>query len=636
MNVALRITRAMLRYRLLVVAVYVATLAATASQLLLPRFLGSAVDRLSEAANGNGLDESAILTIAIWLVVLSVLRGAFSYGQTYLGEALSQRVAYDLRNSFYDRVQNQSFTFHDRNHTGTLMSRAVTDVENVRFFIFMGLLRAPFFLIQFVAVAAILLVLDWRLGLLIVLLMPIVVSLSLGMRAQMRAMWQRIQEGMADLSTVLQENLTGVRVIRAFGAEAHEEAKFDEINRQVAADNVKATALRTQSIAVTVFGFMMTMVAIIGYGGFLVIRGEMTPGELAQFIFFMQILMMPVRMVGWIINTIARGLAAGQRLYEILDEPSAVTEAPGAKSMGRARGAVRFEGVSFRYGDGGTALHDIDLDVEPGQVVALMGAPGSGKSTLVSLMPRFYDATSGRVTIDGTDIRDATLNSLRRNIGIVQQDIFLFSASLGENIAYGRMDATVAELSKVADLARLGEFVDALEAGLATPVAERGASLSGGQRQRVAIARTLLLDPPLLILDDSTSSVDTETEEQIQRALETVMKGRTTFVIAHRLSTVHRADLIVVLDRGRIVERGTHAELLAAAGAYKRIYDLQLRPRDEVGDSLDPSAPKTRGPLTGPERGHTTPGDAASGAYDTGEPTPPEGVEPRKLGGAPA
>ncbi len=634
MNVALRITRAMLRYRLLVVAVYAATLAATASQLLLPHFLGSAVDQLAETTGENGLDEGAILTIVIWLVVLSVLRGAFSYGQTYLGEAVSQRVAYDLRNAFYDRVQNQSFTFHDRNHTGNLMSRAVTNVENVRFFIFMGLLRAPFFLIQFVAVAAILLVLDWRLGLLTVLLMPIVISLSLGMRAQMRAMWQRIQEGMADLSTVLQENLTGVRVIRAFGAEAHEEAKFDEVNVQVAADNVKATALRTRSIAVTVFGFMMTMVAIIGYGGFLVIRGEMTPGELTQFIFLMQSLMMPVRMFGWVINTIARGLAAGQRLYEILDEPSAVSEAPGAKSMGRARGAVRFEGVSFGYGDGGTALRDVDLDVEPGQVVALMGAPGSGKSTLVSLIPRFYDVTSGRVTIDGADIRDATLNSLRRNIGIVQQDIFLFSASLGENIAYGRLDATVAELSEAADLARLGDFVDGLEAGLATPVAERGASLSGGQRQRVAIARTLLLDPPLLILDDSTSSVDTETEEHLQRALETVMEGRTTFVIAHRLSTVHRADLIVVLDNGRIVERGTHAELLAAAGAYKRIYDLQLRPREASVDGS--TGRRARGPLTGPERGHTTPGDAASGAYDTGEQAPPEGVEPGKLGGAPA
>jgi ABC-type multidrug transport system fused ATPase/permease subunit len=633
MNVALRITRAMVRYRLLVVAVYIATLAATASQLLLPRFLGSAVDELSEVAGGNGLDEGAILTIAIWLVVLSVLRGVFSYGQTYLGEAISQRVAYDLRNAFYDRVQNQSFAFHDRNHTGNLMSRAVTDVENVRFFIFMGLLRAPFFLIQFVAVAVILLVLDWRLGLLSVLLMPVVISLSLGMRAQMRAMWQRIQEGMADLSTVLQENLTGVRVIRAFGAEAHEEAKFDVVNRQVAADNVKATGLRTQSIAVTVFGFMMTMVAIIGYGGFLVIRGEMTPGELAQFIFFMQILMMPVRMVGWTINTIARGLAAGQRLYEILDEPSAVAERTGAANMGRAKGAVRFEGVSFGYGGGGTALADIDLDVKPGQVVALMGAPGSGKSTLVSLIPRFYDVNSGRVTIDGTDIRHASLDSLRRNIGIVQQDIFLFSASLGENIAYGRMDATVAELNKAAELARLGDFVDGLEAGLATRVAERGASLSGGQRQRVAIARTLLLDPPLLILDDSTSSVDTETEEQLQRALETVMEGRTTFVVAHRLSTVHRADLIVVLDHGRIVERGSHNQLLAAGGAYKRIYDLQLRPRDEV----ETAGPKTRGPLTGPARGgHTAPGDAATGAYNTGDSLPPEGVEPGKLGGAPA
>ncbi len=595
MNVALRITRAMLRYRLLAAAVYTATLAATAAQLMLPRFLGDAVDRISEAVAGNGLEEGAVFTIAIWLVVLSVLRGLFSYGQTYLGESVSQRVAYDLRNAFYNRVQNQSFAFHDRHHTGNLMSRAVTDVENVRFFIFMGLLRAPFFLIQFVAVAAILLVIDWRLGLLSVLLMPIVLSLSVGMRVRMRALWQRIQEGMADLSMVLQENLTGVRVIRAFGAERHEEAKFDAVNTQVAEDNVKATALRTQSIAITVFGFMISMVAIIGYGGFLVVRGEMTPGELAQFIFFMQILMMPVRMVGWVINTVARGLAAGQRMYEILDAPSAVAERPGASELGRAKGEVRFEDVSFGYEGSSPALSGIELDVQPGQIVALMGAPGSGKSTLVSLIPRFYDVDSGRITVDGTDIRDVTLKSLRRNIGIVQQDIFLFSASLGENIAYGRMDASVAELGRAAELARLGEFVDGLDAGLATPVAERGASLSGGQRQRVAIARTLLLDPPLLILDDSTSSVDTETEDQLQRALETVMEGRTTFVIAHRLSTVHRADLIVVLDEGRIVERGTHSELLAADGAYRRIYDMQLRPGEAMVEQAEPSRRPTLG-----------------------------------------
>ncbi len=582
MDIVLRITRAMLRYRALVAAVYLATLAATAAQLLLPRFLGSAVDRLSDAVAGRGLDEGAILLIAVWLVVLSVLRGAFSYVQTHLGETVSQRVAYDLRNSFYRQVQDQSFAFHDRHHTGNLMSRAVTDVENIRFFIFMGLLRAPFFLIQFVAVAVILLVLDWRLGLLSVLLMPVVVSLSLGVRAKMRDLWQRIQEHMADLSTVLQENLTGVRVVRAFGAERHEQAKFDLVNQEVARDNVRATALRTQSISLTVFGFMMTMVAIIGFGGYLVVRGDMSPGELAQFIFFMQTMMMPVRMVGWIINTIARGIAAGQRMFEILDDRPAVAGRAGAVDLGRAKGLVRFENVCFGYGTDRPVLHGIDLEVEPGQVVAIMGAPGSGKSTLVSLIPRFYDVSSGRVSIDGTDVRDVTISSLRSNIGIVQQDVFLFSASLGENIAYGHVDASAAELSRVVKLAMLGDFVDSLEAGLDTPVAERGASLSGGQRQRVAIARTLLLDPPLLILDDSTSSVDAATEHQLGRALETVMEGRTTFVIAHRLSTVERADLVLLLDGGRIVERGTHGELLEAGGIYRRLFDLHLRPRDEA------------------------------------------------------
>ena len=464
----------------------------------------------------------------------------------------------------------------------------------------MGLLRAPFFLIQFIAVAAILLVLDWRLGVVSVLLMPVVVSLSLGLRAKMRRLWQRIQEGMADLSTVLQENLTGVRVVRAFGAERHEEAKFEVFNSVVAADNVRATALRTQSIAITVFGFMITMVIIIGYGGFLVVQGEMTPGELAQFIFFMQILMMPVRMVGWIINTVARGVAAGQRMFEILDSPFAVKNQRGALDCGRAIGAVSFDHVDFSYDRGERALLDIDFKVQPGQVVALMGTPGSGKSTLVNLIPRFYDVKSGRISIDGTDIREMTLESLRRNIGIVQQDVFLFSASLRENIAYGRMIASRAQVNRAADLAQLGDFIEALPDGLDTPVAERGASLSGGQRQRVAIARTLLLNPPLLILDDSMSSVDTNTEEELQRALETVMKGRTTFVVAHRLSTVHRADLILVLDKGNIVERGTHQQLLAEGGTYRRIYELQLKPH-EPG-----RATEMRGPF-GPENLDLTP-----------------------------
>lgn len=582
--VALRIVRATLRYRALAAAVYLSTLAATAAQLLLPRFLGSAVERISDAVAGSGLDEGAILTIAIWLVALSVLRGIFSYGQTYLGESVSQRVAYDLRNAFYGRVQTQSFSFHDRHHTGNLMSRAVTDVENIRFFIYMGLLRAPFFLIQFVAVAAILVVLDWRLGMLTILLLPLVVALPLRARTRLRELWQLIQEHMAELSTVLQENLTGARVVRAFGAERHQEARFDDVNRMVARENVRATALRTQSTSATVFGFMMTMVVIIGFGGYLVVEGQMSPGELAQFIFYMQTLMMPVRMVGWITNTIARGIAAGQRMFEILDDPPAVADRAGAARMGRARGLVRFERVSFGYEPGRPVLAGIDLEVEPGKIVAVMGAPGSGKSTLVGLLPRFYDVSAGRITIDGTDVRDVTVSSLRANIGIVQQDVFLFSATLGENIAYGRPGASRAEIGRSAELAMLGEFVGGLEAGLDTPVAERGASLSGGQRQRVAIARTLLMDPPVLIMDDSMSSVDAGTERQLGKALETVMAGRTTFVIAHRLSTLQRADLVLVLDRGRIAERGTHGQLLAAGGIYRRIFDLHLDPGSGVID----------------------------------------------------
>jgi ATP-binding cassette subfamily B protein len=308
----------------------------------------------------------------------------------------------------------------------------------------------------------------------------------------------------------------------------------------------------------------------------------LTLGELAQFIIYMQILAMPVRMAGWLVNSYARAASAGQRLFEILDAESPVREPPNALDMRRTRGHVRFDRVSFGYQSGPPVLKDISFEVKPGQVIALLGVPGSGKSTIVNLIPRFYDASSGRITIDGTDVRDVSLASLRSNIGIVQQDVFLFTTTIGENIAYGRQDASIDEIVQAAKVAQLQEFIEGLELGLDTLIGERGSTLSGGQRQRLSIARAVLLDPSVLILDDSTSSVDAETEDQIRKAMESVMQGRTTFVIAHRLSTVHRADQILVLSDGEIAERGTHQELLAMGGLYREIYELQLRPQEEV------------------------------------------------------
>ena len=561
------------------------------SYLYLPRLFGRAIDQVDEALQVGTLSAGAITTTVMLILGISVIRGIFAYFQQYLGEALSQDVSQDIRNAFYDKVQHLSFGFHDRYHTGNLMSRAITDVENIRMFINMGVMRTPYFFILFIVVAVLLLRMDWQLGLISLGFMPIVMLQSAIVRLHMRRLWLLVQEMMAELNTVLQENLTGIRVVKSFASEDYEERKFNKHSRDVAETTVKAERIRAANTAFMSFTFMVALGLILWFGGGRVIDGRLTPGELAQFIFYMQILSMPVRMIGWMVNSYARATSAGQRLFEILDYESPVEDSTDALPMARARGHVRFENVSFAYEGGGNVLTNISLDVPPGKVIALLGAPGSGKSSIVNMIPRFYDPTEGRVTVDGVDVQDVSLASLRRNVGMVQQDVFLFADSIRDNIAYGREDADMDLIVQAAKVAQLHEFIESQHDGYEAAVGERGTTLSGGQRQRLAIARAVLLDPPVLILDDSTSSVDTRTEERIRQAMESVMRNRTTFVIAHRLSTVHRADQIVVLENGRIAEQGTHRELLALDGLYKEIYDLQLRPQEEVMLEVDVSAP---------------------------------------------
>ena len=591
MKIILRIISIALRHKWRLAGAYACLAGATIAYLLLPRFIGNAVQEISEVFQNGQVSEGAILAIALTILGLFVIRGVLSFGQTYLGESLSHHVAYDIRNAFYDHVQRLSFGFHDRHHTGNLMSRAITDVENIRMFINMGLVRTPYFVSLFVIVAIILLRLDWRLGLLSTSFMPLVAFQSAVVRLKMRRIWLSVQEKMADLSTVLQENLTGVRVVKAFASEDHEQAKFDSKSNEVAGDMVRAERLRAANTSFMLFTFQVALGLILWFGGWRVINGHMELGELAQFILYMQILAMPVQMTGWMVNSYARAASAGQRLFEILDAESPVQESATAREIPRVKGHVRLEDLSFGYDSGLPVLKNINLDVEPGKVIALLGAPGSGKSTIVNLIPRFYDASSGQITIDGTDIRDVTLASLRRNIGIVQQDVFLFTASIRENIAYGQPNASLEEIVQGAKVAQLHDFIETLGQGYDTVIGERGSTLSGGQRQRLSIARAVLLDPPVLILDDCTSSVDTRTEDLIRRAMESVMRGRTTFVIAHRLSTVHKADLILVLEDGEIAEQGTHQELLALGGLYRDIYELQLRPQEEVMREVEAPVP---------------------------------------------
>jgi ATP-binding cassette subfamily B multidrug efflux pump len=578
-----RIVKIALNYKYRLIFAYVCTAGAMIAYVYLPRFFGDAIDDIAQPLMlDEPISESAVLKSVIIIMILGVVRGVLSYGQTYLAESLSQYVSYDLRNRFYDHVQHQSFSFHDSYHTGNLMSRAITDVENIRMFINMGLVRAPYFVGLFIIVAAVLLIADWKLGLLSISFMPIVALYTSSVRLKMRALWLQVQEKMAELSTILQENFSGMRVVKSFASERHEEVKFSYKNQEVQEIYIKAERLRASSTSFMLFSFLVSIGLILWYGGRQVISGTMTPGDLAEFIFYLQILAMPVRMSGWLVNSYARAASAGERMFEVLDTKSPVVEKKNAILMPRPKGHVVFENVSFSYDGKREVLTDLNIKASPGEVIALLGGPGSGKTSIINLLPRFYDPTKGRILVDGADIREYELKSLRANVGVVQQDVFLFTTTLRENVAYGNENSEEDEIRKATDIAQMTPYIDSLDDGFDTYVGERGSTLSGGQRQRMSIARAVLLDPPVLVLDDSTSSVDAQTEDDIRKAMESVMEGRTTFVIANRLSTVHKADRIIVLESGKIIEEGTHNELLNRQGHYKEIYDLQLKPQEEV------------------------------------------------------
>lgn len=523
--------------------------------------------------------ELALAATAI--LVTSVLRGISAYGQGYLSQAVSQLVAYDLRNRVYEHLQRLDFAYYDAAETGQLMSRMTVDIEGVRNFIVLGLLRAAVTIATFGAISVILFRLEWHLALVTLTAVPLLTVLALAVARRLRPLWYSVQQENGALGAVMQESLAGVRVVKAFAREEFEIEKFDRKNREVRALSLEAMRISAWNQPAMVLVLNVVTVAVLYIGGAGVIGHRLTLGTLVAITQYVLLLGTPVRTFGFMATWFTRGLSSGARIFEVLDADPGVADSPGARPLAQVRGRVRFESVSFAYGNGACVLHEIAIDAAPGQVIALLGATGSGKSTILHLLPRFYDPTSGRVTIDGIDVRAVTLQTLRANIGLVLQDVFLFNATVRENIALGVEGATDSRIIAAARAARVDDFVRSLPEGYDTIVGERGVTLSGGQKQRVAIARTLLRDPRILILDDATSSVDMETEYQIQQALETVMRGRTTFVVASRLRTITSADQILVIDEGRIVERGTHHSLLAGGGHYARLYDLQLREQED-------------------------------------------------------
>ena len=589
------------------VLAYLSFFFAVGFSLLAIWLVSQAIDKLvvtsqdGQILSLGSVERSTLIFIALGILGASLMRGLFDFARTYTTDSLAQKVAYDLRNDLYDKLQHLSFAFHDKEHTGDLMAKATADVEVVRRFAMLGLVRAFEVLVRVVAIAVLLSFRNWELALISLAFAPFLVLRASMVMGTMRRIWNRVQILMGESVTILQENLAGIHVVKAFGAEEHESKKYARKVQELREEHFKSERLQgTESAWMTLY-FSLALGMILWYGGLEVIRGDLSPGGLAMFVLLLNQVTGPIRMMPFIINSFSRAVSSGRRLFQVLDAQSPVDDVPGARHLERAVGHLRFENLSFSYDHLQPALKQVDFSISPGSIVALLGAPGSGKSTVVNLIPRFYDPTAGRVTIDGKDIRDYTLASLRRNVGIVQQDVFLFGATIRENISYGATDASFDDVVRAAKIAQLHDHIVSLPNGYDTWVGERGSTLSGGQKQRLAIARTILIDPPILILDDSTSSVDVKTERFIHDAMTQVMKGRTTVVIAHRLSTVRDADLILVLKSGEIAEQGNHKDLMAGGGIYKDIYELQLRPQEEI--MLDVAPPSELPPLLTPGQG---------------------------------
>ncbi|WP_245262234.1 ABC transporter ATP-binding protein [Mesorhizobium sp. WSM3626] len=575
-----------LRHRWQVAIAIGSTFIAAALQLLIPKLLGQAVDqvRMGEGISG-GTVEQALWTSALLLLAVSVLRGLFTLAQNYFAESVGHHFAYELRLACYDKIQRLSFSFHDQGHSADLITICMLDIEGVCWYFSTALVRAVLLAMLIGIGAYMLLSTNLELGVVALSFVPFVAWRSSRTQLKLRATWDELQGRLSVLGRVMEENLCGIRVVRAFAAQAYEMLKFERVSQNALALAQERADIYARDTSAMTFSFFFAMGLVLWIGGSKVIAGEISVGTLTTFLTFMTVLQMPVRQIGLMINAFARASTCGSRLFGFLDLDITIKDAPHARPLEISEGTVRFDNVSFAYpgAENRQILRNISFQARKGETVAIVGPPGSGKSTIAHLIPRFYDVTGGTITLDGQDIRNVTLSSLRRAVAVVQQDPFLFTTTVENNVAYGDPWANEPRIERASESAQLHNYILGLPAGYKTVVGERGVSLSGGQRQRLTIARAMMLRPSVIVFDDSTAAIDAATEQRIRSAMRRFAKDRVTIIIAHRLSSVMHADQILFVENGEIVERGTHEELLVKARRYEALHNLQTRPRDDDG-----------------------------------------------------